>query len=316
MIGAVDSDDVLEAFGHDWAVELRANDGRLHAYRRDGEAWTEISALLPPVFDDPLPETARRVAFAFDQSGRLVVGYEDQGVIRVTRWDTDTGGYVQNVTFAGHDPALLLDGLITRRFGGSDVVLFYLDTETRSRIKYRIQREHYHDEHDLHDLGAPGMLDRAQALVSGYQLLVADAAGDALGYALQSGPYPVTTADALTGSAAVVAAAYEHFRDIYEASAGVDGLTGAAAITEAIYTSNRLIVDRAESEDLIGAAAITAAAYQLTRLILDRTETDNLTGAAAITEAVYSHWRDISALTVASGLTGNGAITSAEYREV
>src|SRR5690606_31558708 len=103
------------------------NDLKLHAYQEDAEVrgvWHEITSPLPPVFDEPLPATARRVSFTFDQSARMVVALEDEGVIKVTRWDPSAGQYVQNVSFSGTDPYLAMDATWARYVPGSDVLLF------------------------------------------------------------------------------------------------------------------------------------------------------------------------------------------------
>lgn len=193
-----------------------------------GGSYEEVTTGLPTaIFGPALPETARRFTMAFDQSARAIVAYEDEGTIRVTRWETDA--YVQNVTFAGHDPALLMDATIldprgyptgpddgwsikevydaggdleasfewlaedpatyrTNPVTDSDVLLFYV-TPDRTEVKVRVQRQLYATVNDVASYAEPIVLDRAIALYAKWQLLVSDAAGDPLANMLVSETY-------------------------------------------------------------------------------------------------------------------------------
>jgi len=171
---------LLDFIGTAWLL-LLAEDMTLHLFRQDGTVgeWTEIVADLPPVFDAPLPATARRVTFAFDQSARIIVIYEDDGLIYVTRWDTATNAYVQNVTFAGHDPVVVFDATWAYDVPVSDVLLFYLSSD-RDRLLCRVQRQLYAVENELHDYAQPVVFDRVIRTPYRYQALASDAVGDPL----------------------------------------------------------------------------------------------------------------------------------------
>jgi len=222
VIGQTGDNSYAALFGREWALEWSVEDDTLRLYQESlshpGE-WQRVTAGLPPVFDSPLPATARRVTFCFDQSARIVVAVEDEGLIKVTRWDPGSGQYVQNVTFAGVDPQLFMDATLADPAGfpedvraaaqagvrvlfewlpdgswresgvpDSDVVLFYL-TADRTGVRARVQRQLYATVHELHDYAAPVVLDRAMPLPGAYQLLVSDATGAPLEHALVSDPY-------------------------------------------------------------------------------------------------------------------------------
>lgn len=222
VIGVTGDNSFDTLFGREWLLEWSVEDDHLRLYQESathpGE-WQRVTSPLPPVFDSPLPATARRVSFAFDQSARMVVAYEDEGVIKVTRWDPSLNQYVQNVSFAGVDPQLFMDATLADPDGfpedvraaaqagvrvlfewlpdgswresaipDSDVVLFYLTTD-RTGVRARVQRQLYQTVHELHDYDAPVILDRVMPLPGAYQLLVSDAVGSALEHALVSDPY-------------------------------------------------------------------------------------------------------------------------------
>lgn len=222
VIGQTGDNSYDTLFGREWLLEWSVEDDRLRLYQESqthpGE-WERVTSPLPPVFDSPLPATARRVTFCFDQSARIVVAVEDEGVIKVTRWDPGSGQYVQNVTFAGADPQLFMDATLADPAGfpeevraaaqaglrvlfewlpdgswresavpDSDVVLFYLTTD-RKGVRARVQRQLFQTIHELHDYAAPVILDRVSPLPGAYQLLVSDATGAPLEHALVSDPY-------------------------------------------------------------------------------------------------------------------------------
>ena len=115
-------------------------------------------------------------------------------MVKVTRWDPPTNQYLQNVTFPGVDPQLLMDATVTRALFDSDVVLFYLSPD-RLKVMYRLQREVFGVPHELYAHPAPLVLDRAQALLYRYQLLVSGASGvpiegGGVTQALRSSLYP------------------------------------------------------------------------------------------------------------------------------
>lgn len=228
VIGVTGDNSYAALFGREWLLEWSVEDGMLRLYQESvthpGE-WERVTSPLPPVFDSPLPATARRVSFAFDQSARMIVAYEDEGVVKVTRWDASTNQYVQNVSFAGVDPYLVMDATWARYIPGSDVLLFYLSTD-RLRVMCRVQREAYAAEHELHAYEAPVILDRAVRLVWRYQVLLADAAGEPLDHALVSSQYPIRTVVALDGDGVVADGFYEQVAEalVHKILVSGDGL--------------------------------------------------------------------------------------------
>lgn len=229
-IGDTADNSYAALYGRPYALVLDHETRRLRLFRGapGGGSYEEVTSAegLPAiVFDVAYPEGARRFTAAFDQSARMIVAYELDGVIRVTRW---TGSaYVQNVTFDGVDPCLLIDATLADPRGyptaaadgwsvrdafdagirvlfewlagdpvvwlesaipDSDVVLFYL-TPDRLGVRARVQRQLYATVQELADLEAPVVLDRAIALLGRYQLLLADEAGDVRDQMLVSGDY-------------------------------------------------------------------------------------------------------------------------------
>ena len=222
-------------FGRVWAI-LFCDDSTWHTLQWVGaddldpatgitsRGWRELTdpLLTLPALTAGVQE---RWSAAFDQNARLIVAYENAGVIEVTRWDSGVGAYVQNVTFAGCDPQLLIDAALTDpRFypnleddgwsvreafdagvtvwfewlpdgvyrttaiPDSDVLLFYLSAD-RERVMARVQRETYSIEREIHDFGYAVVLDHALALGGRYQLLVSNSAGAKLPQTLISDPY-------------------------------------------------------------------------------------------------------------------------------
>ena len=228
VIGQTGDNSYQALFGREWLLEWSVEDDHLRLYQESlshpGE-WERVTAPLPPVFDAPLPATARRVTFCFDQSARIVVAVEDEGVIKVTRWDPGLNQYVQNVSFAGVDPALAMDATWARHIPGSDVLLFYLSTDRQS-VMCRVQRETYAVEHELQAYDAPVILDRAHRLAWRYQLLLADAAGEPLDHALISSQYPIRTLVTLDGDGVVADGLYEQVAEalVHEILVSGDGL--------------------------------------------------------------------------------------------
>ena len=221
-------------FGRMWAF-LHCDDDRWFLLQWVGSDHLIAEGLLSPgwkVIEEPLLDlpglacgTQQRFTAAFDQNARLIVAYEDNERVFVTRWDDTTGDYLQNVDFAGVDPALLVDAAVTDSRGyptlddddwsvreafdagvrvwfewlpepafrttaipDSDVLLFYLSAD-RERVMCRVQREVYGTERLLHDFGQPVILDQAVALLGRYELLVSNQAGVRLPQVLISDPY-------------------------------------------------------------------------------------------------------------------------------
>ena len=228
VIGATGDNSFRVLYGRPYAFFLAHAPRRLRLYRGavGGGSYEEVTSGLPTnLFGPTLPSSARRFTAAFDQSARIIVAYEDAETIRVTRWSGSA--YVQNVTFAGVDPALLIDVAVTDPRGypnllddgwsvreafdagipvlfewlagdpipwlenalpDSDVLLFYLSPD-RLELRVRVQRQLYATEILVHTFAAPVILDRAIALAGRYQLLVSDELGDPLPEVLISDPY-------------------------------------------------------------------------------------------------------------------------------
>jgi len=225
QIGVTGDNRYETLYGRGWLMVVDSETEELQMYQQDavGE-WTRITVGLPPIFDAPIPAGAKRFTFAFDQSARAIVVYEnDIGQILVTRWNGSA--YIQNVTFNGHDPTILMDATVAdprgwpttaadgwsvgdSYFAGirvffnwlpdaslrdnpvedSDVVLFYLSAD-RTQVYARTQRELYGTPLLIHTFAEPVVLDRVVALFGRYQLLVSDEAGDQLPEMLISNPY-------------------------------------------------------------------------------------------------------------------------------
>ena len=227
QIGVTGDNRYRTLYGRPYALAL-TEARRLRLYRGavDGGAYQEVTSGLPEILFGPaIPPAARRFTAAFDQSARITVAYELDEVVRVTRW---TGSaYVQNVTFAGVDPALLMDATLADPRGypnldddgwsvreafeagipvlfewlpgdpipwlenaipDSDVLLFYL-TPDRLELRVRVQRQLYATPRTLWTFDEPVVLDRVIALAGRYQALVSDARGDPLPEMIVSDPY-------------------------------------------------------------------------------------------------------------------------------
>ncbi|MFU8868661.1 hypothetical protein [Natronococcus sp.] len=180
-IGVTGDNSLPTLIGRTWALVLDV-DGRLRLFQRAETAatWTEQTTLLPPLFAETHPESRRRFSIAFDQSARAVVAYEEDGVVYLTRWDTATTSYVQNVTVPGVDPVVVFDATWAYDIPVSDVLLFCLDASTRSRLLCRVQRDLYLVELELFDYEQPVVLDRVTRLPLRYQALASDEAGEPL----------------------------------------------------------------------------------------------------------------------------------------
>ena len=220
QIGVVGDNSFEQLYGRSWLLVLDNQDDFLKLYQEvELGVWAPVTASLPTVFDAPLAADVRRITFAFDQSARIVVAYEQAGLIYATRWDSTAAAYVQNVAFAGRDPCLLMDATLTDPRGfdepygflrsrgvevtfrwipdgnfygtsipDSDIVLFYL-TADRTGVRARVQRELYQVANVIFDYPQPIVMDQAIAISARFQLLVSDANGDQLTSMLISDEY-------------------------------------------------------------------------------------------------------------------------------
>lgn len=309
VIGVTGDNSFDTLFGREWLLEWSVEDDHLRLYQESlthpGE-WERVTSPLPPVFDSPLPATARRVSFAFDQSARMIVAYEDEGVVKVTRWDPSTNQYVQNVSFAGVDPAVVMDATWAYDIPNSDVLLFYLSTD-RTKVMCRVQRELYADEHEMWDYGQAVILDRALPAFLRYQLLVADSAGAPLEKVLLSDPYPYLGHDWLEAEFDLTGAG--DYQQVVIPVAFSESVAAALALTGAgQYGPALLEVAGVESVSasmtLTGAGAYVPAILNAETLEALEAAT-TLTGAGDYVQVVISHSDSNDALTVVMTI-GNG----------
>lgn len=220
-------------FGRDWLLVVDRDDGLLRLYQEQGGQWMEVVDDLPPVFGSPAPAGSRRWSLAFDQAARVILAYEDsEGIVRVTRWDPALNQYVQNVTFAGVDPVVVMDASWRYLVPDSDVLPFYLSPD-RQRVLCRVQRDVYAVEHLIWDYGTPVILDRVIALPYRYQVLVADVDGSPLPDVLVSELYPVTVTSKVQLTTEVVDGHYEQiaFTHTPSLSVALDPELAAGALT-------------------------------------------------------------------------------------
>lgn len=265
-IGVTGDNSFDTLFGREWLVVWCEGDLKLHTFQEDADIkgkWQEITSLLPPVFDSPLPATSRRVTFCFDQSARMIVAYEDEGVVKVTRWDASTNQYVQNVSFSGTDPCLAMDATWVGRIPGSDVLLFYLSPD-RTKVLCRVQAQTYGTEHELHAYDAPVILDRVTPLAYRYQLLLADASGEPLDHALVSSLYPLATRAELRVAGEFHGGAYDLAAYEYKPTvvAALAGEFTAGALTSPVVKVEPLIGVAVAGAFVAGALEDVVTKYQ------------------------------------------------------
>lgn len=183
-ISEVGSGSQRERFGWNWLLVLTKGN-ELRIFREHpplSGVWREMtsSPLLPPVFREPLPEGARRVSGVFDQSGRLLVAFEVNERVLVTRWDSAANNYVQD-EFLGVNPAVTSDQLSGLRVEASDVLVFYQKPSDLSQVFCRVQRELFLDEHVVWNGGVgPIILDKAVVNSLTLELFVSDAEGNVI----------------------------------------------------------------------------------------------------------------------------------------
>lgn len=142
--------------GTTWLLQV-CPDGSWVLYREDRGRLEVVPFDDPP---DPVTATARHVSLCFDQSARVVLAWEDQGIIKVRRWDPSQNEYIENVSFAGVDPVVVFDAQWAYQIPGSDVLLFYLSSD-RERVMARVQRDVYAVEYEIWNTGGfvPGPPD-------------------------------------------------------------------------------------------------------------------------------------------------------------
>lgn len=282
-IGVTGQNRLIDLIGSQWLL-LVDLDSNLHLFKQSATVgdWDEVTASLPPVFDAPLPEGARRVSFCFDQSARVVIAYEKDETVYLTRWDATLGAYVQNVTMPGVDPVVAFDATWSYDVTDSDVLLFYLSTD-RAALRYRVQRQLYATENTLHTYGQPVVLDRVQRLPLRYQVLASDAAGEPLvadgeRVALVSDVYPIPASDgfALGGAFSDLAqVADTYFED------DDDTLTLGAHVADVVAVGNVGTVDAPDEQPFIIGAVFGDAVIAVGSVAVRAPDPDDLGVAAA-----------------------------------
>lgn len=285
-IGVTGDNELIDFIGYAWLLILD-EDMMLHLFRQTATVgeWEEVTTDLPPVFDAALPEGSRRVSFAFDQSARVIVGYELDEVIYVTRWDTFIEDYVQNVTVAGVDPVIVFDATWAYDITSSDVLLFYLDAGTRTKVMARVQRDNYAIEYEMYDYGVASVLDRVIRLPWKYQVLVSDAIGnvrtDVDGrLALRSLLYPVAVDDEFGFAGALTEGDYIFSMFTEEP---IEPVTFAAALEDGAYLLS--IVDGGADDAFAFAAMIGSGSYIL--VVIDAAESEALGFEGEILDGEY-----------------------------
>lgn len=302
-IGETGDNSLASLTGGNWLLQV-CPDGSWVLYREQAGVLTVVPWDDVPDF---VSETARHPSLAFDQSARVVLAWEDEGIIKVRRWDPGANEYVENVTFAGRDPVVVLDAVWSESVAGSDVLLFYLSAD-RERLLCRVQRDVYAVEYELWDFEAATVLDGVVALPWRYEVLVSDGHGTVLDPLLVSDLYPVLVRNTITGSSEVTgvgALTVIVLNPTLPADAllGAVTMTGAGELRDAIITS---IVSNA----LLGSAEVTGAGA-LNLVVITTPVGDALAGEATVTgggalTVVVISYNAANALTGTASVTGGG----------
>lgn len=336
-------------YGSEWVSLIDYETSRRRIFQRTGAGWVERTAdprLPQNIFGQIAPVGERRLSLAFDQSARLVLGFEFGGQVFITRWDTTALRYVQNVGFAGVDPVVWMDATLTDPAGApadlrasldagairllhewlpsgqwletavpdSDIIIFYLSPD-RLRVEARVQRQLYATVHVLHTFSAPVILDRVQSLFGRYQLLVSDLNGVPLPQMLVSSEYIRGLMALITPSHPIAAAV--SVEDIAHRSEEVNVLlthpvTGAVLVENIVYQSADVIV--LLTHPVTGGVSVeTPIVYQLQSINI--TLTNPVTGGVSVeTPIIYRHQDIPVALT--HPVTGGVNVEDIVYRRV
>lgn len=250
-IGATGDNSLASLTDGTWLLQV-CLDGSWVIYRAEGDGLIVETFDDPP---DPVGPEARHISLAFDQSARIALAWEEEEVIRVRRWDATAGEYIENVSFSGVDPCLVLDATLARYVPGSDVLLFYLSTD-RERVCCRVQRDVYAVEYELWDYETPVVLDRALALPWRYELLVSDEHGDPLPNMLISAIYPYRARVDLAGDGEVFEGEYLEVAQEYRHDITI---AGDAIVFEGIY--DQVVTQYAHLLPLVGDGVIHEGVY-------------------------------------------------------
>ena len=313
-IGDTGENTLDDLIGRVWALVL-TRERRLELYQRaaDASTWTRVTELLPPLFEQAQPEGRRRFSIAFDQSSRAIVAYEEAETVYLTRWDTSENEYIQNVTIPGVDPITALDATWSYNVSDSDVLLFYLSPD-RTRLLARIQRQLFAIEVELHDYGAPVVLDRVTRLPLRYQVLASDEAGDPLEDAgarvgLLSDLYPVPASETLAAFGAPDLARYELDTVVEEAD---NGLAGSAAPDVAVYIGDTAFRDGEDT--FVGSSTADAVMVYISETALRAPDPDAIEGSSK-TEPIFVYiLATVIATTAPDALEGGARADTAVYK--
>lgn len=161
-----------QRFSRVYLLEYREGGDKLLFRREQDGSWTHVTEGIPVLLD------GKAQTHCFDQASRLVYALEVGNEIKVTRFDIPTQQYIQNVSFVGKNPCLLMDALAMRRIANSDVVLFYQKQGEEEKIFYRRQAESYANENLLLEHTEPILLERAHEKLYRYALIAADQYGN------------------------------------------------------------------------------------------------------------------------------------------
>ena len=158
-----------ELYGYAWLLLLDRDTGALKLYqaKEGGQPW--------PLGNDPtnaqwvywatvsiIHDTSeiKHISLAFDQAARPMIAYERQEAVWVRQWNPVTQQYDYRGPFSGFDPVVVCDASVTYVVPGSDVVLFYLDTDHKSLLA-RLQRDNFAVTYSVHTFDEAMYLDQA-----------------------------------------------------------------------------------------------------------------------------------------------------------
>ncbi len=200
--------DYQALLGTIWALEWNTRHGLVLRKNVSG-SWEDVVSLVALPL---LPDNAAHIALCFDQAARPVIAWEIAGQMYVRQWDVLAAEFVIRGPFAGTDPVLLNDAIISANLGAADIFLWYLSAGRRS-VKYRLQSGNYATENALTDVNSAPVqfaqdayLDQIVDINWRYQLALT--VGGAKTY-LVSLYYPVRAAESLTGAGAVTTGRYQ-----------------------------------------------------------------------------------------------------------
>lgn len=187
QLGVVGAGTYQGLYGANWALELNRSDNRLHLYQQANGGWQSIGDNLPPLFDEPMPAGAKRIALAFDLHARPVVVYELNERVLGHFWD---GSSYLPIDLPGVDPCLLADATVRRGTTDADVLVIFLADSTLE-VLGAAKSQGFLIPHTLKTSPVELILDQALPVAFRYQLLVQHGLSDDV---LRSELFPVRLA--------------------------------------------------------------------------------------------------------------------------